>query len=135
MGPRRQEALMAPTIDEVVERARRTLVRVTPEQAAAELAQGALVVDIRTESDRAVEGEIPGAIVIERTVLEWRLDPTSPSRLEPVTDHEIRVIVVCAEGYSSSLAAASLQDIGLVNATDVVGGFEAWKAAGLPIRR
>jgi len=126
---------MPPTIDEVVERARRTLVRVTPEQAAAELAQGALVVDIRTESDRAVEGEIPGAIVIERTVLEWRLDPTSPSRLEPVTDHEIRVIVVCAEGYSSSLAAASLQDIGLVNATDVVGGFEAWKAAGLPIRR
>ena len=92
------------------------------------------MVDIRTESDRAAEGEIPGAIVIDRTVLEWRLDPTSPSRLEQAKDHQVRVIVVCAEGYSSSLAAASLQDIGLVNATDVIGGFEAWKSAGLPIR-
>jgi len=125
---------MPPTIDEIVERARRRLVRVTPEQAAAELAQGALLVDIRTESDRAVEGEIPGAIVIDRTVLEWRLDPTSPSRLDQAKDHQIRVIVVCAEGYSSSLAAASLQDIGLVNATDLIGGFESWKAAGLPIK-
>ena len=125
---------MPPTIDEIVERARRRLARVTPEQAAAELAQGALVVDIRAESDRAVQGEIPGAIVIERTVLEWRLDPTSPSRLEPVTDHEIRVIVVCAEGYSSSLAAASLQDIGLFNATDVIGGFLAWRSSGLAVK-
>src|SRR5713226_1783311 len=71
---------MAPNIDEVVERARRRLVRVTPEQASAELAQGALLVDTRTESQRAVQGEIPGSIVIDRTVLEWRLDPTSPSR-------------------------------------------------------
>jgi len=126
---------MAPTIDEVVERARRRLVRVTPEQAAAELAQGALLVDTRTESQRAVQGEISGAIVIDRTGLEWRLDPTSPTRIEHATDHEIRVIVVCAEGYSSSLAAASLQDIGLVNATDVIGGFEAWKAAGLPVKQ
>jgi rhodanese-related sulfurtransferase len=125
---------MAPSIDEVVERARRRLVRVTPEQAAAELAQGALLVDTRTESQRAVQGEIPGAIVIDRTVLEWRLDPTSPSRIEEATDDKVRVIVVCAEGYSSSLAAASLQDIGLVNATDVIGGFEAWKAAALPIK-
>jgi len=124
---------MAPNIDEMVERARRRLVRVTPEQAAAELAQGALLVDTRTESQRAVQGEIPGAVVIDRTVLEWRLDPTSPSRIEQVTDHQIRVIVVCAEGYSSSLAAASLQDLGLVNATDVVGGVEAWKAARLPV--
>jgi len=125
---------MPPTIDEVVERARRRLLRVTPEQAAAELAEGALLVDTRLESQRAGQGEIPGAIVIDRTVLEWRLDPTSPSRIEQARDHQIRVIVVCAEGYSSSLAAASLQDIGLVNATDVVGGFEAWKSAGLPIR-
>jgi len=131
---RRQEALMPPTIDEIVERARRRLARVTPEQAAAELAQGALVVDIRTESGRAVEGEIPGVVAIDRTVLEWRLDPTSPSRLEQAKDHQVRVIVVCAEGYSSSLAAASLQDIGLLNATDVIGGFEAWKAASLPIK-
>jgi len=125
---------MPPTIDEVVERARRRLVRVTPEQAAAELAQGALVVDIRTESDRTVEGEIPGAIAIDRTVLEWRLDPTSPSRLDEAKDHQVRVIVVCAEGYSSSLAAASLQDIGMLNATDLIGGFKAWKAAGLSVK-
>src|SRR6266852_7109208 len=126
---------MAPTIDEVVERARRRLLRVTPEQAAVELAQGALLVDTRTESQRADQGEIPGAIVVDRTVLEWRLDPTSPSRIELAKDHEVRVIIVCAEGYSSSLAAASLQDIGLVNATDLIGGFGAWKAAGLPVKR
>jgi rhodanese-related sulfurtransferase len=125
---------MAPNIDEVVERARQRLVRVTPEQAAAELAQGALMVDTRTESQRAVQGEIPGAIVIDRTVLEWRLDPTSPSRIEEAKDHHVRVIVVCAEGYSSSLAAASLQDLGLVNATDLIGGFEAWNAADLPVK-
>ena len=125
---------MPPTIDQVLERARRRLVRVEPEQAAVELARGALLVDTRTSAQRAKQGEIPGAIVIDRTVLEWRLDPTSSSRLEQVTDHQVRVIVVCAEGYSSSLAAASLQDIGLVNATDVIGGFLAWKAAGLPVR-
>jgi rhodanese-related sulfurtransferase len=125
---------MPPTIDQVLEKARRRLVRVEPEQAAVELARGALLVDTRTSAQRAEQGEIPGAIVIDRTVLEWRLDPTSPSRIEEIMDHQMRVIVVCAEGYSSSLAAASLQDIGLVNATDLIGGFEAWKAAGLPIR-
>ncbi len=125
---------MPPTIDQVLEKARRRLVRLEPEQAAVELAQGGLLVDTRTSAQRAEQGEIPGAIVIDRTVLEWRLDPTSSSRLEQVTDHQIKVIVVCAEGYSSSLAAASLQDIGLVNATDVIGGFLAWKAAGLPIK-
>jgi rhodanese-related sulfurtransferase len=124
---------MPPTIDEVLERARRKLRRVEAQQAAAELANGALLVDTRTETQRANQGEIPGAIVIDRTVLEWRLDPTSPSRIEQATDHRIRVIVVCAEGFSSSLAAASLQDIGLVNATDLIGGFQAWKAAGLPV--
>ena len=123
-----------PTIDEVLERARRRLVRVTAEQAAAELAQGALLVDTRTAAQRGEGGEIPGAIAIDRTVLEWRLDPASPSRIAQATDHEIRVIVVCAEGYSSSLAAASLQDLGLVNATDVIDGFEAWRAAGLPVK-
>jgi rhodanese-related sulfurtransferase len=122
-----------PTIDEVLEKARGRLVRLEPEQAATELAQGALLVDTRTAAERAEQGEIVGAIAIDRTVLEWRLDPTSPSRLEQAKDHQVRVIVVCAEGYSSSLAAASLQDIGLVNATDVIGGFEAWKAAGLPV--
>jgi rhodanese-related sulfurtransferase len=135
VDPGRREALNStpPTINEILEKARRRLVRVTAEQAAAELADGALLVDTRTEAQRAAQGEIPGAIVIDRTVLEWRLDPTSPDRIAEAKDHQVRVIVVCAEGYSSSLAAASLQDIGLVNATDVIGGIEAWKAAGLPI--
>ena len=124
---------MPASIAEVLERARRRLVRVEADEAAAELARGALLVDIRSAAQRADQGEIPGAIAIDRTMLEWRLDPTSPSRLEQAKDHQVRVIVVCAEGYSSSLAAASLQDIGLANATDVIGGFEAWKAAGLPV--
>src|SRR3977135_2371819 len=126
---------MGSTIDQVLQRARRRLTRVSPQQAAAEQADGALLVDTRTETQRATQGEIPGALVIDRTVLEWRLDPTSPSRIDKATDHQIRVIIVCAEGYSSSLAAASLQDIGLVNATDLIGGFQAWKAAGLPVER
>jgi len=125
---------MPASIAEVLERARRRLVRVEADEAAAELARGALLVDIRSAAQRADQGEIPGAIAIDRTMLEWRLDPTSPSRLEQAKDHQVRVIVVCAEGYSSSLAAASLQDIGLANATDVIGGFEAWNAAGLPVR-
>ena len=123
------------TIDEVLQRARARLKRLEPAEAAAELAGGALLVDTRTDYQRGDQGEIPGALVIDRTVLEWRLDPTCPNRIAEATDHRVRVIVLCAEGFSSSLAAASLQDIGLVNATDVVGGFEAWNAAGLPVRR
>ena len=116
-------------------KARRRLARVTAEQAAAEQTAGALLVDTRTAEQRTRDGEIRGAIVIDRTVLEWRLDPTSPSRIAQATSHDVRVIVVCNEGYSSSLAAASLLDLGLVNATDVIGGFQAWKAAGLPVER
>ena len=126
---------MGATIDQVLERARRRLARVDPKQAAAEQAQGALLVDTRTESQRAKQGEIPGALVIDRTVFEWRLDPTSPSRIPEAKDHNVRVIVICSQGYSSSLAAASLQELGLVNATDVIGGFHAWKEAGLPINK
>jgi rhodanese-related sulfurtransferase len=126
-------ARIMPTVDEVLEKARRRLQRVTPEQAAEEVAGGALLVDTRTSEQRAKDGEIPGSLRIDRTVLEWRLDPTSPDHIAEAKDHAIRVIVICAQGYSSSLAAASLHDIGLVNATDVVGGFEAWKAAGLPV--
>jgi rhodanese-related sulfurtransferase len=122
------------TIDELLERARRRLNRVDARRAAEELAQGALLIDTRTETQRAKHGDIPGALVIDRTVLEWRLDPASPSRIPQATDHGIRAIVICNEGFSSSLAAASLQDIGLVNATDVIGGFQAWKAAGLPVK-
>ncbi len=123
------------TIDDVLRRARSRLKRLRPEEAAAELERGALLVDTRTEIQRRESGEIPGALVIDRTVLEWRLDPTGPDRIPEATDHRVRVIVICAEGYSSSLAAASLQDLGLLNATDVVGGFEAWNAAGLPVKR
>jgi len=122
-----------PTIDEALASARRRFTRLTAEQANSEHAAGAVLVDTRTESQRRAQGEIPDALVIDRTVLEWRLDPSSVSRIAQATDHQVRVIVLCAQGYSSSLAAASLQDLGLVNATDVIGGFEAWRAAGLPI--
>jgi len=122
-----------PTIDQVLEQARRRLKRVTPAQAAREQASGALLVDTRTYEQRTRDGAIPGALVIDRTVFEWRLDPSSPIRIPEAADHAVRVIVICAHGYSSSLAAASLQDLGLINATDVIGGFEAWKAAGLPV--
>ena len=120
------------TVEELLDRARRKLVRVEPEQAARELGDGALLVDIRPSEQRA-QGEIPGATVIDRNVLEWRLDPTSRWRLPEVTSHDIRLIVICNEGFSSSLVAAELHELGLVNATDVIGGFQAWHAAGLPI--
>ena len=122
-----------PTIDEALASARRRISRLTAEQANAEHAAGALLVDTRTESQRRLQGDIPGALIIDRTVLEWRLDPTSATRIAEATDNRVRVIVLCAQGYSSSLAAASLQDLGLINATDVIGGFEAWQAARLPI--
>jgi rhodanese-related sulfurtransferase len=122
------------TIDDMLTLARRRLQRVTAEQAAAEQAAGALLVDTRTSEQRA-RGKIPGARVIDRTVVEWRLDPTSASRIPEATSHDLRVILICQEGFSSSLAAASLQDLGLVNATDVIGGFVAWEAAGLPTER
>jgi rhodanese-related sulfurtransferase len=126
---------MPPTIDDILARDRGRFLRIEPKQAAKEQASGALLVDTRTAPQRAQQGEIPDAVVIDRTVLEWRLDPASPSRIAQATDHKVRIILICAEGYSSSLAAASLQDIGLVNATDVIGGFQAWKAAGLPTTR
>ena len=124
-----------PTIDDALANAQRRLTRLTAEQANAEHAAGALLVDTRTDSQRRAHGEIPGALVIDRTVLEWRLDPTSATHIAEATDHQVRVIVLCAQGYSSSLAAASLQDLGLVNATDVIGGFEAWQAARLPVKK
>ena len=123
------------TVDELLERARRELVRVEPQQAAIELAQGALLVDIRPADQRVEGGDIPGATVIDRNVLEWRLAPDSLWRIAAVTGPDIHVIVVCNEGYSSSLAAATLKELGLVNATDVIGGFQAWKSAGLPTTR
>jgi rhodanese-related sulfurtransferase len=128
-------ARFMPTIADLLEAARRRYPRLTAEQAAAEQAAGALLIDTRTQEQRARDGQIPGALVIDRTVFEWRLDPSSATRIPQATDHKVRVIVICAQGFSSSLAAASLLDLGLSNATDVIGGFEAWKAAGLPVER
>ncbi|HAM21454.1 MAG TPA: sulfurtransferase [Actinobacteria bacterium] len=121
------------TIDELLRAARERLTRLSAEQVAVELAAGALVVDIRPFKQRREFGQIPGSLAIERNVLEWRLDPASESRIAAATSHEITVIVVCHEGYTSSLAAASLHDLGLRYATDLVGGVSAWKAAGLPV--
>ena len=121
------------TLDELLIRARRDLVRVEPARAAAELAGGALLVDIRPADQRSEGGAIPGATVIDRNVLEWRLAPDSEWRIDAVAGADTRVILLCNEGYSSSLAAATLKELGLVNATDVIGGFQAWKAAGLPV--
>lgn len=121
------------TIDALLAEARARLRRLDPAAAAAAVARGAKLVDTRPHFQRAADGEVPGAIVIERNHLEWRLDPTSPAHIPEATDHDIAWIVLCDEGYSSSLAAASLQQIGLRNATDVTGGFQAWKAASLPV--
>lgn len=116
-------------IDRLLGVARSGLDRVQPPDLATELAAGALVVDIRPVEQRRRDGELPGAVVIDRNVLEWRLDPTSPHRLPEAGDPERRTIIVCNEGYSSSLAAATLQQLGLRRATDLVGGFRAWLSA------
>lgn len=124
-GSARIDALLAAT--------RTRLRRLTPRQAALAAAEGALLVDIRPEQDRRQFGEIPGAVVIDRNVLEWRLDPTSEHRIAEAGDPRRTVVLFCNEGYASSLAAATLREIGLANATDLVGGFHAWAAAGLPV--
>jgi rhodanese-related sulfurtransferase len=121
-------------IEQVLSAARARLRRLSPDEAhEAMVKTEAILVDIRPESQRAVEGRIAGALVVERNVLEWRLDPASSARLPVATDHDIQVIVFCSEGYTSSLAAISLQDLGLSRATDMIGGFQGWKAMGLPI--
>ena len=117
------------SIDEVLAAARKRLApRVRAEDLGAVMAAGALVVDTRSEAQRREHGELPGAVVVERNVLEWRLDPASAHRLPEAGGYDRHIVVVCNEGYASSLAAASLQDLGLVNATDLDGGFQAWKA-------
>jgi len=121
-----------PTIDQMLASARGRLARVDPARACREAAAGAVLVDIRPQAQRAAEGEIPGALIIERNVLEWRLDPASGARL-PEASYDLRVIVFCSEGYTSSLAAAALQELGLHRATDLDGGFRAWQRAGLPV--
>ena len=113
-------------VDRLLARAREGLDRVRPEDLEAELAAGALVVDIRPAANREHEGTLPGAVVIERIHLEWRLDPTSPDCI-PEAASDRRVVVVCNEGYSSSLAARALRDLGVHRATDLVGGYRAWR--------
>jgi rhodanese-related sulfurtransferase len=120
-------------IGEVLADARRRLKRLAPRQAYDAMQAGALLVDIRPQAQRAAEGQVPGALVVERNVLEWRLDPASDARLPEAGDYGRQVIVICSEGYASSLAAASLQDLGLANATDLAGGFHAWAGSGLPV--
>jgi rhodanese-related sulfurtransferase len=120
-------------IDQVLAAARARLRRLSPDESyVAMVKKGAILVDTRPEGQRALEGSIAGALIVERNVLEWRLDPASSARLPVATNHDIQVIVFCSEGYSSSLAAVSLQDIGLHRATDMIGGFQEWKATGLP---
>lgn len=122
------------SIDQVLSAARARLLRLSPDETYEAVAETeAILVDIRPESQRVIEGSIAGALVVERNVLEWRFDPASSARLPVATDHDLQVIVFCSEGYASSLAAAALQDLGLWCATDMIGGFHAWRAEGLPI--
>jgi N-acetylglucosamine malate deacetylase 1 len=121
------------SIDQVLTASRSRLRRLSPRDASeATLNTNALLVDIRPAAQREAEGSIPGALVVERNVLEWRFDPTSSARLPVVNDHAQPVIIFCSQGYTSSLAAASLQNLGLSRATDIIGGFQAWSAEGLP---
>ncbi|MFJ8201519.1 rhodanese-like domain-containing protein [Streptomyces sp. NPDC096152] len=121
-------------IDELLERVRQGYHRIEPPEAhSAHRAGEALLVDIRYAALRDRDGLIPGALVVERNELEWRLDPRGSHRVPEATGHDLRVVVICNEGYASSLAAASLQELGLHRATDLVGGFQAWRAAGLPV--
>ena len=120
------------SIELLLAAARARLDRLTPEQADTAAAAGALLVDIRPSAQRVQEGEVPGALVVERNVLEWRFDPTSTARL-PQASADLQVVVLCSEGYTSSLAAAALHDVGVPRATDVAGGIAAWRSAGLPV--
>jgi rhodanese-related sulfurtransferase len=119
-------------IDKILADARGRLRRLTPDEAFREQAEGAVLIDIRPAAQRAGAGEIPGSVIVERNHLEWRLDPECEARLPWVTGYDHRIIVFCVDGYTSSLAAVALHDLGLQRATDLIGGFRAWSAAGLP---
>jgi rhodanese-related sulfurtransferase len=119
--------MAASRIDAVLDRARTKLIRLSADEVPAALARGALLVDIRPAAQRAREGEVPAALVIERNVLEWRCDPTSEARLPQAVGDDVEWVVLCSEGYTSSLAAASLKDLGLHRASDVIGGYQALK--------
>ncbi|WP_329462667.1 rhodanese-like domain-containing protein [Streptomyces sp. NBC_01431] len=120
-------------IDELLDRVRADLDRLTAAEAFAEATEGALLVDIRYAALRDRDGLIPGALIVERNELEWRLDPQGSHRAAEATSHDLRVVVICNEGYASSLAAVSLRQLGLHRATDLIGGFQAWRREGLPV--
>ncbi len=124
----------AKSIAEILDEARARLDRLGPAETDAAVRDGAVLIDIRPAAQRAEHGEIPGALIIERNVLEWRLDPRSDARLPFADRYDLPVIITCQEGYTSSLAAAALQELGLHRATDLAGGFKAWREAGLPTR-
>jgi rhodanese-related sulfurtransferase len=123
----------AADIHDLLAGARARYRRVTPAQALAGMRAGALLIDIRTDTQRQRDGEIPGALAIDRTVLEWRVDPASGAA-HPAIGLDTPLILLCSQGYSSSLAVGTLLDLGASDVTDVIGGFEAWRAAGLPVR-
>ena len=133
-GPKTNQGADESRVSRLLASARARLHRVSPREAydAASTTGNAVLVDIRPSSQRAQEGTIPGALIVERNVLEWRFDPNSSARLPIASGPDLRVIVFCSEGYASSFAAAGLQEIGLWRATDIVGGFRAWEAEGLP---
>jgi len=124
-------AILGSRIDRVLDDARSRLSRLTAQEVPAALARGAILVDIRPQAQRDHEGDVPAALVIERNVLEWRCDPTSDARLPQAVDDDVEWVVLCSEGYTSSLAAAALQELGLHRSTDVIGGYHALKAEGV----
>jgi rhodanese-related sulfurtransferase len=126
---------VVPTIDDLLEEARRRLTRLDPRAANEAMRDGALLIDIRAESQRAHDGVVPGSLFVARNVLEWRCDPSSEHRDPRIDGREHQLIVMCNEGYQSSLAAATLHELGLTRTTDLDGGFQAWRAAGLPVQR
>lgn len=126
-------SVTSPGVDALLEQARAGVRRLTPHQAVEAIRAGALLIDTRTERQRVEQGELPGAIVVERAVLEWRLDPASTWRIPEATRYDREIVVMCRQGYSSSLAVAGLRALGLHRATDVIGGVDAWRDAGLPV--
>jgi rhodanese-related sulfurtransferase len=133
VSDRRDNGTQRVGVDELLERVRAGYDRIGPHEASAAAADGALLVDIRYAALRERDGLIPGALIVERNELEWRLDPQGSHRAPEAVSHDLQVVVVCNEGYASSLAVESLRQLGLHRATDLIGGFQAWRAAGLPI--
>src|SRR3954470_1040223 len=123
------------SVEDLLERARGRLQRLAAVDADAAVRAGALLIDLRSEGQRARDGLVPGTLFVPRNVLEWRCDPASPHRDPRIDGHARSLILMCDEGYQSSLAAATLHELGLKRTTDLIGGFQAWRAAGLPVER